>query len=91
MKLKPAGFLTKIVVLVLIIYMATALLNLRTQIQTVEARRDSLSQEVEDQKLKNQALAEAVENSDDPDTLEKVARDKGYVKKDEILIYDVAS
>ncbi len=91
MKLKPAGFLTKIVVLVLIIYLATSLLNLRGQIQAVEAERESLSQEVEDQRLRNQLISDAVNNSDDPDTLEQVARDKGYVKKDEILIYDVAN
>ena len=91
MKLKRAGFLTKIVVLFLLIYMATTLLDLRGQIQTAQAQRDALSQQVTDQRLENQALADAIENSDDPEMLEQVARDKGYVKKDEILIYDVAN
>lgn len=91
MKLKPAGFLTKIVVLVLIIFLATALLNSRTQIQAATAERDSLSDQVKDQKIRNQLVSDAISNSSDPDTLEKVARDKGYVKKDEILIYDVAN
>lgn len=91
MKLKRAGFLTKIVVLVLLIYMATTLLDLRGKIQTVQGERDTLAQQVADQQLENQALEDAVENSGNPDMLEKVARDKGYVKKDEILIYDVAN
>lgn len=91
MKFKRAGFLTKIVVLILLIYMATTLLNLRGRIRSAEAQRDTLTQQVADQKLENQELADAVENSDDPEMLEKVAREHGYAKKDEIIIYDVAN
>ena len=38
----------------------------------------------------NQELRDAIENSDDPDTLERVAREKGYVKQGETLYIDVA-
>lgn len=91
MKTKRAGFLTKIVVLALLIYMATSLLDLRGQIQTTQEQRDTLSQQVASQRLENQALAEAIEHSDDPEMLEQVARQKGYVKQDEILFYDVVN
>ncbi len=40
-----------------------------------------MSQQVEEQRLANQQLRDAIENSDDPDTLERVARERGYVKK----------
>ena len=43
------------------------------------------------QQLENQQLANAIENSDDPDMLESVARDKGYVKSGETLYIDVAN
>ncbi|MEA4933463.1 MAG: septum formation initiator family protein [Lawsonibacter sp.] len=91
MRLKRAGFLTKIVVLALLIYMATSLLDLRGQIQATQGQRDALAQQVADQRLENQKLADAVENSDDPNMLEQVARDKGYVKQGEILYFDVAN
>ena len=91
MRFKRAGFLTKIVVLALLIYMATSLLDLRGQIQTVQEERDALAQQVADQQLENQELSEAIENSDDPDVLEQVARDKGFVKQDEVLYVDVAN
>jgi cell division protein FtsB len=91
MRFKRAGFLTKIVVLVLLIYMATSLLDLRGKIQTVEAQRDTLSQQVTDQRLANQQLADAIANSDDPEMLEQVARDKGFVKQGEELFIDVAN
>ena len=87
MKLKRAGFLTKIVVLALLIYMATSLLDLRGQIQTAQVQRDTLARQVSDQRLENQELEAAIENSDDPEMLEQVAREKGHVKQDEIVIY----
>jgi cell division protein FtsB len=91
MRFKRAGFLTKIVVLVLLIYMATSLLDLRGQIQETQSQRDTLAQQVADQQLKNQALADAIEHSGDADMLERVAREKGYVKRNEVLYFDVAN
>ena len=46
MRFKRAGFLTKIVVLALLIYMATSLLDLRGQIQTIQEERDALAKAV---------------------------------------------
>ncbi len=91
MEFKRAGFLTKIVVLALLIYMATSLLELRGKIQEVQAQRDELTWQVTDQQLENRKLADAIANSDDPEMLERVARDRGYVEKDEILFIDVAN
>ena len=91
MRFKQAGFLTKIVVLALLIYMTTSLLDLRGQIQATQSQRDTLAQQVADQRLENQELADAIENSDDPEMLERVAREKGYVKQNEVLFFDVAN
>ena len=91
MEFKRAGFITKIVVVALLIYMATSVLDLRGKIQEVQLQRDSLSQQVDDQKLENRRLADAIANSDDPEMLEQVARDRGYVEKDETLFVDVAN
>ena len=91
MRFKRAGFLTKIVVLALLIYMATSLLDLRGQIQSVQEERDVLARQVADQQLENQELSQAIENSDDPEVLEDVARDKGFVQRDEVLYIDVAN
>ena len=51
----------------------------------------ALAQQVADQQLENQALAAAIENSDDPEMLEQVARDRGLVKQGEELYVDVAN
>ena len=91
MEFKRAGFLTKIVVLALLIYMATSLLELRGKIQEVQAQRDELTWQVTDQELENRSLADAIANSGDPEMQEQVARDRGYVEKDETLFIDVAN
>ena len=91
MTFKRAGFLTKIVVLALLIYMALSLGDLRGKIQDVELQRDALARQVTDQQLENQKLADAIANSGDPEMLEQVARDRGYVEQNEILFVDVAN
>ena len=91
MQFKRAGFLTKLVVLVLLIYMAIAVLDLRGKIQSVEAERDILARQVTDQRLENQKLEDAIANSDDPEMLEQVARARGYVERGETLFIDVAN
>lgn len=91
MQLKRAGFLTKIVVLALLIYLATSLLDLRSQIRETEGLRNSLAQKVSSVELENRRLSEAIADSDDPAVMEQVARDKGYVQQDETLYIDVAN
>ena len=91
MEFKRAGFLTKIVVLALLIYMAISVLDLRGKIQEVQIQRDDLARMVTDQQLENKRLEDAIANSGDPEMLERVARDRGYVEKDETLFIDVAN
>ena len=91
MQFKRAGIVTKIVIMVLMVYMAISLLTLRTQIQSAQKERDNLTGLVAAQRVDNQQLAEAIENCDDPEMLESVARDNGYVMPGEALYVDVAN
>lgn len=91
MRFKQAGFLTKLVIMVLLIYMATSLLDLRGQIRDAEQTRAALEEQVKQKQLENQQLSAAIENSDDPDMLERVAREKGYVKSNETIYVNIAS
>ena len=91
MTFKRAGFMTKLVVLAMLIYMAITLLDLRGKIQGVQAEREELARQVTSQRLENQKLADAIANSDDPEVQERVARDRGYVERGETLFIDVAN
>lgn len=91
MRFKRTGLITKVVIMVMMVYMTVSLLNLRAQIETAQAEKEGLAAQVAAQKLENQQLSEAIANSDDPDMLEAVARSKGYVKPGETLYVDVAN
>ena len=54
MRFKRASFLTKIVVLVLLIYLATSLLDLRGQIQTLQGELNGKEQQVADLRQENE-------------------------------------
>ena len=86
MKLKKASLLTKLVVLALLIGAATGLLNLRQQILTAEADLTEAQSRVTEQKQVNAELADAVENSGDPERQADLARSKlGLVEPGEYI------
>ena len=76
MKTKKASILTKLVVLALLIGVASALLNLRGQIQQAQSDLTQAQAEVAAQKQVNADLADAVENSGDPERQAEMARSK---------------
>lgn len=91
MRVKKAGLMTKLVVLILLVYMAITLLNLRTQVQAAQTELDALTNQVTAQTQQNAELADAIANSDDPAVLERVARDRGFVMEGERIMVDVAN
>ena len=89
-RFKQASGITKVVILVLLIYMDTSLLNLRGQIQETQQQSVMIQAKIADIQLENQKMSEAIENSEDPEVLERVARENGYVKQGETLYMDIA-
>ena len=73
---KKAGLLTKLVILALLIYLATSLLDLQGRIRETQAERDALSRQVAEQTQVNADLAEDVANPDDPQRIADIARDE---------------
>lgn len=76
MKVKKAGFLTKLVVVLLLIAASVCLLRMRGQITAAQTERDGLKTQVADQTQVNADLKDAVENSGDPERQADIARDK---------------
>ena len=86
MTLTKASLLTKLVVLALLIGTATGLLNLRQQILAAEADLAEAQAQVAEQKQVNAELADAVENSGDPQRQADLARGKlGLVEPGEYI------
>jgi len=89
MKTKQAGLLTRIVVLALLAATAIGLLNTRKQISTARREKAQLEEQIAQQIQANADLSDVVENSDDPDHQETVARTRlGLVEPGErVFIY----
>lgn len=91
-KTKRAGVLTKVVILAILIVVSIALLNLRSQLSAAEQTRSELQAQVDAQTQTNAALQEEIDNSDDPDTVLEVAKERlGLVNKDEVIFNDTTN
>lgn len=86
MRVKRAGLVTKIIILVLMIAVAVSLLELNSRMDQAQANREELARQVAAQTQTNADLADAIEHSDDLERIKDVARDKlGLVEPGEII------
>lgn len=92
MKTVKASFITKIVILIMIVYLSITLLNLRGDIQTAQATLDVVQSQAVAQTAENAALEEDIKNGDDPETILEIAKEKlGLVEPGEVIFYDTTN
>ncbi len=92
MNFKRSSLLSRLVVLILLVFVAITLLNVRGQIQSAEAELAQYQAAVDQQRETNAALEENIANSADPDTVLEVAKDKmGLVESGEVIFYDTTN
>jgi cell division protein FtsL len=89
MKRAGTGILTVLVIGGLIVYACIALSNMRSKVAQADKTEAELRAQIEQIQEENAALQYAIDNQDDPDTIEDIARDKlGLVMPDEQIFYD---
>ena len=89
MKVKRAGMLTKLLILILLVATVTTYLNLRKELRGLTAQQATLERQNEKRRQENDALAAAIAQKDDPERIAAVARERlGYVAPGEIVFYD---
>ena len=89
MKLRRASWLTMLVIVGLTAYAVIALMNMRTKVAQANATEAELKAQIAQIQEENAALQYAIDNQDDPKTIEDIARDKlGLVLPDEKIFYD---
>ena len=74
MQIKRAGFLTKIVVLTLLIASAVSLLGLQGRIGEAQKEQEEMARKVAQQSQVNADLRDAIDHSSDPDRQAAIAR-----------------
>lgn len=91
-KTKKAGFLTKIVLVVLLVYAGVSLYTIQNQIRSAKDEQEKLAAQVDTLRHENDSLASDIADSDDPEKLRDVARSElGMVMPGERVFYDVSN
>ena len=87
---KRAGVLTGIILLMLLFAVGIQLYQMQAQLQAARAQEAALAEQIAAVEAENQALSDALENSDDPELIQEIARTQlGMVEKNEKVFYDI--
>ena len=85
---KKVGLLGRIVLLLALIFMVFQLISVRQHIADARATAERLTQQVNDQIQSNTELSNAIENRDNPDFVEDIARERiGLVSPNDRVFY----
>ena len=91
LKARKASILTKVIVLVLIVYSAVTLVSMSAKIKAAEEKQAEIQEEIDALAQENEGIEYLLENSDDPKTIEDIARDElGLVMPGEKIFYGVS-
>ncbi len=92
MKTGKASIITKLVVLILIVYATVTLISLKERVEKASKSEGDLRAQVESLQSSNDYLQYEIDNSDDPETIAEIARDKlGLVLPGERIFYDISN
>ena len=67
------------------------MVNQGADISRLERQRDEVALKVDAQVQTNEELQAVYDNENKDDYIEQKAREKGYVKSDEIVFYDISA
>lgn len=85
---RKASIFTKLVVLALVVYASVTLMGLHGQLESTRAAQIVLEQSVEELALENAVLEHEIENRDDPEMIERIARSRfGLIMPGERTFY----
>lgn len=85
---KKVGLLGRSLLLLALIFMVVHLISVRQNIADTRAEAESLTRQVNEQIQSNTELSNAIENRDNPDFVEDIAREKlGLVSPNDRVFY----
>ncbi len=92
MRFKRSSLLTKLLILVLVVYATVTLVSLQSQVTEKNAEAAKLESSIAATEQENQRLQQAVDALGTDEGVEEVARRKlGLVSEGEIVFYDVGN
>ncbi len=92
MKSRRASIFTILVISALLIYALVSLIGMQGRLEDAEAARKALELKKQELTATNESLKYEIAHSDDPKTIEEVAREKlGLVLPGEMIFYDMSN
>ncbi len=92
MRFKHSSLVTKILILVLVVYATVTLVSLQNQVTEKIAEAELLQSSIDAAKQENLRLQQAIDTLGTDEGVEAVARQKlGWVAKGEIVFYDMGN
>ncbi len=83
---RASGFLTGILLLVVLLGVGIQLYRMQEQLKTARAEEEALAQEIAQVEKENAQLQEDLDNADNPELIEEIAReDLGMVVQGEMV------
>ena len=92
MRFKRSSLLTKILILILVVYATVTLVSLESQVAEKNAEAEALESSIESAKQENLRLEQAIDTLDTDEGVINAAREKlGLVSEGEIVFYDMGN
>lgn len=92
MRFKRSSLLTKVLILVLVVYATVTLVSLQSQVTEMDAQAEALESSIDAAKQENLRLEQAIDALDTDEGVVDVARQKlGWVTEGEIVFYDMGN
>lgn len=92
MRFKRSSLLTKVLILVLVVYATVTLVSLQNQVTAKNAEAAALTNSIEAAKQENLRLEQAIEALDTDEGVIEAAREKlGWVLDGEIVFFDAGN
>ena len=92
MRFKRSSLVTKILILVLVVYATVTLVSLQSQVMAKEAEAEALQSDISAAKQENLRLEQAIDALDTDEGVVNVAREKlGWVADGEIVFFDIGN
>lgn len=83
--------LVTIGLVILFVFFGVTMVNQGADISRMERQRDEIALKVDNQVQTNEQLKAVLDNENKDDYIEQKAREKGYVKSNEIVFYDISA
>ena len=83
--------IVSLALVVAFLFFGVTMVNQNADISRLERQRDEIAVKVDDQVEANKELQAVLDNENKDEYIEQKAREKGYVKSNEIVFYDISA